>query len=250
MKTMSLRTLVKQSTLRWIAASCCALLAMTSDGWAQQGQLSPRVITVNGEAKRAVVPDEAHVYVAVQAKSAKLANAKAEHDKKLKSLLKLAGDMGIEEKYRKTQHSSVHPEYDYIDGRQKFRGYMVSSAIDLTVKKTETIGDLMEKLAAGGFEQTSFNYTVSNMEAVRDAIIADAIKNARGKAERMSAAAGAEIKRVYSISEGGVNFPQPVPMMAMAMRGGADMAMEKAVAPPAGEQEINANVTVSFELKE
>ena len=250
MKTMSLRALAKQSTFRWIAASCCALLTMTSDGWAQQGQLTPRIITVNGEAKRAVVPDEAHIYVTVQAKSAKLANAKAEHDKKLKALLKIAGDMGIEEKQQKTQYSSVNPEYDYIDGRQKFRGYMVSSSIDLTVKKTETIGDLMEKLAAGGFEQTSFNYTVSNMEAVRDAIIADAIKNARGKAERMSVAAGAEIKRVYSISEGGVNFPQPVPMMAMAMRGGAELAMDKAVAPPAGEQEVQASVTVSFELKD
>ncbi len=228
----------------------CLLLAallISAPAFAQQAMTMPRVITVNGEAKRQVVPDEAHVYVNVNAKNAKLAVAKAEHDKKLKALLALAKGFDIEDKHLKTQHSSVQPEYDYVDGKQKFRGYSVNSGVDVTIKKTDIIGDMMEKLAAGGFDETSMNYTVSDMDKIRDEIITDAIKNARAKAERMAEAAGASIARVYSINEGGVNFPQP-PMPMMAMR--AEMAMDKSVAPPAGEQEVNANVTVSYELKD
>jgi uncharacterized protein YggE len=207
-----------------------------------------RTVTVTGQAERRMVPDEAHVYVNVNAQQAKLAAAKTEHDKKLKNLLALAKDLGIEDKYLRTDNSSVQPEYDYNSGKRILRGYVVSSRLDMTVKKTDSVGVLLEKLAAGGFDDTNLSYNFSDAKKISDELLAEAIRNARAKADRMAAAAGTSVGRVFSLNENGVSMPRPpMPMMRMQAMAVADTA---AVAPPTGEEAITANVTVSYELKD
>ena len=148
-----------------------------------------------------------------------------------------------------------------VESRQVLVGYRVQTSIDITVTDISKVGELMENITNAGFEKGSKNewgqllsmyYGLSNADKIRDEILVEAITNARSKAERMVKAAGADIKRVYSINESGIAMPVPMPMPMMArgmMAEGMAMA-DKAVAPPAGEQIINANVTVTFELKD
>lgn len=227
-----------------------------------------RSITVSGTAKRQVVPDEAHLNVNLNSMDMKLAAAKSAHDAKLKKLMDIVDDAGIDEKKVRTQSSSVQPVYRYDHdpktnrSKRTLEGYRAQTTVDITVGDTSKLGKLMDAVTAAGFEQganaewgdlTSSYYTLSNPDKIRDEMLADAIGNAKEKAAKMAAAAGASIARVYQISESGApSFDFPRPMMAraagmMAMKAsdaGAEMA------PPAGEQEVNANVTVMFELKD
>lgn len=242
-----------RSILLILIVSVFAVSAMAAD------LVPQRMITVNGMAERKIVPDEAHVNVNVSGLDAKLDTAKAQHDKKLKDVIAIAKANGVDEKQIKTQNSSIQPQYTYENNKRNFKGYQVQTALDITVKDTAKLGDIVEKLSAakletGGSEwQNVLNvtYTLSNPDKVRDELLADAIKNARAKAERMAGAADASIGKVIAINEAGTPsmvFP-PMPMVrAMAMKGGAEMASDAAMAPPAGEQQVNANVTVSFEL--
>lgn len=218
-----------------------------------------RMITVTGQTERKVVPDQAHVNVNVSGLEPKVDAAKASHDKKLKDVIAIAKANGIDEAQIRTQHSSMQPQYTYENNKRQFRGYMVQTALDITVKKTENLGPLMDKLSAAKLETGNANewqgfmnvsYTIAEPEKIRDQMLADAIKNAREKAENMASAAGTKVGRVYAIQEGNApSFAFPaVPMMARAMK--AEMASDAAggMAPPAGEQQLNASVTVSFEL--
>ncbi len=239
-----------------IVAVTVALLSHT----ALAADPTPRIITTSGSAERRIVPDEAHVNVNAGATNPKLETAKAEHDRKLRDIIAIAKKAGVDEAQIKTQHSSVQPQYSYENNKQNFRGYLVQTSLDITVKKIDAVGGLIEKLTSAKLENgagqdwsglMNVSYSVSDPDKVRDEMLADAIRNARLKAERMAAAAGAKIGRVAQINEGGApQFAFPQPMMAMARAGGMEKAADMAVAPPPGEQQVNANVTVSFELKD
>lgn len=224
-----------------------------------------RSITVTGITQEKFVPDEAHVVVNLNAQDVKLAAAKQMHDAKLKKLFAIVADHGIRERKIATQSASTQPVYRYEtdprtgQGKQILLGYRVQSNIDLNVADTSKVASLMDAITNAGFEQNatqdwgnllSMYYTFSNPQKLREDMLVAALKNARAKAERMADAAGARIEGVYQITEGSVPIynPPPMPMMAMA-KGMADASAEMAVAPPAGEQEMNASVTVVFELR-
>ncbi len=243
-----------------------ASLALTVPASAeQQYVVQPRIITVTGQSERKVVPDEAHVTVNLNAMDMKLATAKAQHDEKLKKLMAITQRSVIQQKKIRTQSTSIQPVYSYVNdangrGQRRFDGYRAQSTIDITVEDTSQLGVLMDRIAGAGFEKgantewgnlMNLYYTLSNPEKIRDDILADAIENARSKAQRMAKASGASLGPVYQINEGGTPMFQPMPVPMMAMAKGAAMAesADAAYAPPAGEQNVNANVTVSFILQ-
>lgn len=249
--------------MKHVVTAVAALLIATT---ANAQQLVPvRTISVTGQAERKVVPDEAHVNVNLNSMERKLPAAKAAHDAKLSKLMAIVKGAGIDEKKVSTQSSSTQPIYEYINDPAKgintrmFKGYRVQTMLDITVGETKKVGDLMDQIAGAGFEQgantewgqlMNVYYGISNPDAVRDDMLVEAIANAKTKADRMAAAAGASISRVHSITEGSVPVfhPRPMPMFAMAKAASADMTMES-VAPPAGEQELNSTVTVVYELQ-
>lgn len=238
-----------------------ALLAIFAIASAARAEMVPlRSISVSGSAERKVVPDEAHVYVTLGATHAKMAEAKKLHDAKLAKLFSIAEKNGIGRNHLSTQSSSVQPHYSYNDGKQIFQGYRMVTTIDVKIADTKKLGTTVEQLMASGLEENnqheygqllSTQYTIANPDKIRDEMLAEAIRNARIKAENMAAAAGAEVARVYQINEGDAPqfMPRPMPMMAMAKAEGAGDAAGEAAPPPAGEQELRSSVTVIFELK-
>lgn len=247
-----------KNSIKAMVFSICILFLVVVEANAQAVQAG-RIITVTGKAEQSYVPDEAHVVVNLSAMDMKLSEAKAEHDKKLKKLMKIVGKAGIAEQKIKTQSSNIQPIYRYEMKKRIFDGYRVNSSLDVTVGDTLVLGDLLDDITNAGFEEgtdvkwgnlMSMYYTFSDPDKIRDEMLADAIANARKKADFMAEAAGAEISRVYQISEGSMpHFSRPVPIMAdrMMKSGIAEMA---SVAPPAGEQELQVNVTVSYELED
>lgn len=246
-----------------VYAVAIALIATTAQA---QETFSPvRSITVTGMAERKVVPDEAHLNVNLNSMEVQLGTAKAAHDAKLNKLMAIVRGAGIEEKKIATQSSSTQPIYTYENDAQGnsqrlFKGYRVQTNLDVTVTDTSKLADLMDQISGAGFEKgantewgelMSMYFTISNPEQVKEEMLVDAVANAKAKAQRLANAAGASLSRVYSISEEGapVFRPRPMPMMAMAkaemMGGAADAAM----APPAGEQELQSTVTVIYELQ-
>ena len=70
-------------------------------------------------------------------------------------------------------------------------------------------------------------------------------KKASARADLYAKAAGMSVKRILTISEGGGSAPQPMVIYARA-----DAISAKSAPSPvsAGELQVGANVTVTFEL--
>jgi uncharacterized protein YggE len=231
-----------------------AALVLASPALAQV--LPPaRSITVSGMAERQVTPDEAHVMVNIRAQNMKLDAAKSDHDRKLKALLALARKNDIAESAIKTQSSTVQPAYDYANNKRMFKGYVVQTSVDITIAPLDNVGSFCEAVLNAGFEDAdadggnllSVNYSLAHPDQLRDAMMVDAIKNARAKAEQMASAADAHLGHVLQITDAAApNFAFPRPMMAM--RAMAASGSPAPVAPPPGAEEVNASVTVSYEL--
>ena len=252
--------------VKWIPAFAgMTLMGLMASAHAQAEPLAPiRSITVNGMAERKVVPDEAHLTVDLNAVAMKMGDAKSAHDAKLEKLLGIAKGEGIDSKKIRTQSTSVQPVYSYPQdpathqSTRHFDGYRMSSSIDITVSDTDKLAPLLDKITSAELDKgnapewgnlVNMYYTISNPDKLRDELLAEAIANAKTKADNMSAAAGTAVGRVYEIREGGapVFTPTPMPMMALAA---AAPAMAKAtMAPPAGEQQLQSSVTVTYELK-
>lgn len=248
--------------MKHVVIAVAALLVATTAN--AQEYSAVRTISVTGVAERKVVPDEAHLNVNLNSMEMTLGAAKSAHDAKLNKLLAIVRGAGIEEKKVSTQSSNTQPVYTYVSdktgaSKRIFQGYRVQTMLDITVVDTAKLASLMDQISGAGFEQgantewgdlMNMYYTLSNPEAIKEEMLTDAIANAKGKAQRMANAAGAALSRVHSISEGNTPMfqPRPMPMMAMAKGAAMDARME-AAAPPAGEQELNATVTVVYELQ-
>lgn len=255
-----------------------------------------RSITVNGQAERKVVPDEAHIMVNLNAQDKDMKTARAGHDKKLEKLMNIVKSAGIDEKKVRTQSSNIQPIYTSKDipiptdvacekayteklknlvhtpgmtlapcpsGSERktiLEGYRAQTNVDITVADNKKLSGLIEAITGAGFEQGANNewgdlmnisYTLSNPDKIREDMLVEAIANAKEKAGHMASAAGANLGSVYTINEAGT--PQFQPMMAPMPRAmlakSSMMAEDAAMAPPAGEQVVNASVTVTYELK-
>ena len=232
------------------------IFCITSSAFAADTLVPVRQVTVTGSADRKVTPDVAHVNVTINGNNLKVEAAKAEHDKKLQNVIAIAKAEGIDEAHIKTQNSSIQPQYTYENNKRIFKGYSVQTSLDIKVKKIESLGALLDKLTSAKIESSapewqnllSVSYSIDSPDKIRDEMLAEAIKNARSKAEKMAAAAGTSIGRVLTMNEG--NTPsfemRPMPMMARASMDG--VSAKSAVTPPPGEQEVNASVSVTFEL--
>jgi uncharacterized protein YggE len=210
-----------------------------------------RQIQVTGEAKASFVPDAVQIAAEVSAQNLSLEVAKKEHDTKLRALLKLQDKYGLEDKYLDTQSARIQPQYRWVNNTQKFEGYIVSTTVAFTLRKIDQAGAfLQDAVAVNPQSLNGPSYFIYDPKPLRDDVRLAAVKDAREKAQKLAAELGMKPGKPLVVSEQYQSAPQPVVMRKMEMAPQA-MAMGGApVAAPAGEQEINAQIYITFELKD
>jgi uncharacterized protein YggE len=140
-----------------------------------------------------------------------------------------------------TSRYSIQPVYGDNQARQKITGFVASNSVTITVRKLEDIGGLMDKLVkAGANTMGGIEFVVTNASKLMDSVRADALRDAKRKAQIYADTAGMKLGGVLSLSES-VNTPMPM----MAMRAAAP-AQEAPVA--IGESTLHVSVNAVFEL--
>jgi len=193
-------------------------------------------VTVTGVGTVKAVPDEANFSFGVEtrgrtAQAAIAANATAME--KLIAALRQAGARDIA-----TQWVSVWPvsrEDGTIDG------YSASNSVSATIGVARA-GALIDAAAEAGANQISGpGMSSSDAEKLYRDALADAVKDARERAEVLAKAAGRTLGEISSIVEAGA---QPVPLYR-------DAAEATAASTPIvpGQQETVAQVSVTFDLR-
>jgi uncharacterized protein len=224
------------------AAIAVALLAVPAR--AQAPADFPSAISVTGEATVSVPPDQAQVDAGVtsDAKTAREASD-ANNAAMGKVLLALKG-AGIEQKDYQTSRLSLQPQYPANrSGASPIVGYRASNRVTIRVRDVTKIANVIDTLVgAGANDIGGINFMVSQASKLLDDARAQAVADARRKAEIYAKAAGVTLGAPLSISEEGT-APRPV------FR--AKMAAEMAATPMAqGEETLSVTVNVSWAIKQ
>ncbi len=157
-------------------------------------------------------------------------------------------DHGVKEEDVKTTNLSVHPVYDYSEGRQSLRGFEASESIEVTIRDLDTIGAMVTAATGAGANQTGgISFEVDDLETVRLEAQAKAIEDAQRKAKRLAEALDVRLGRVKTFAVVGVQPPPPFLAAREAAVGplgaGGDIEV------PPGTNEVQATVMVTYELK-
>ncbi len=175
------------------------------------GMYAPKkgYIKVSGVGAVKAVPDTAIINLGIVTENANLETARRENAMKTATLINTLNGMGIEKKQITTSAFTIDPIYDYIEGRQVFKGYRVSNLLAVTVKDIARAGEVIDKATFSGANRIdNISFTLSDRTAYHDQALNLALENALHKGSEISKALNLKIDEVpYKITEKNISAP-------------------------------------------
>jgi uncharacterized protein YggE len=203
-------------------------------------------ITVSGEGKIKVIPDQATISATVETKGNNAKEVKQKNDEQIDAVLKLIKKMNLAPADYRTQRVALNPQYDY---EKKKTTYNATQTIEIIVRDLNKYDELMEGLVSQGINRIdNVVFQSSKLAQYESDARKLAMKEAKHKAEDYVSVLGQKIGRAMTISDNTQSYtPQPVyaRMKTMAME--SDSAQKETLA--VGEITITANVSVNFILE-
>lgn len=198
-------------------------------------------ITVTGVGTVDAVPDRAQLSLGVTTEAGSAREALAQNSTRMKQLVAALRAAGIAERDLQTEQVSVWPAYD-AEGRTAQR-YTASNSVSVVVREVDRAGEILEAASRAGANQINGpTLTREDRDGLEAKALAEAVENARKRAEALAGAAGVGVGRVTAITE------SAQPEFMWAAERAADSAAASTVPIEKGTQEITATVTVTFAI--
>lgn len=224
------------------------MVASMQSSAAQEYAPRPRLISVTGTSEVNVAPDQVVLSLGVESRDKDLGIAKSQSDARVKKILALAHDAGVEPKDIET--STLQMGATYSEERvPRFLGYEVSQTTTITLRDLSKYESLMIKLLEAGTNRVDgINFGVSETRKLRDQARSRAIRDAKEKAIAMAAELGQTVGKPWDISEeNGWNSYGLAANSSAPMTNRVTAQMSPTIAP--GQVTIKASVKVSFQLE-
>lgn len=205
-------------------------------------------ISIVGQGKITAVPDVANVQLGYSVEKATVAEAQKDNTGKMNAMIdKLKKDFKIDAKDIQTANYYISPQYDYNNGRQTLRSYLVSQNLNVKARQMDKVSAIIEAAGSIGLNQVgNLTFAIDNPEKLKQEAREKALAQAKDKAEALSKIVGVKLGRIISFSESSNDNP-PLPIYAFdkaaaGMGGGAAPTVE------AGSNEIVITATVEYEI--
>lgn len=204
-------------------------------------------ISVSGEGSVFIKPDIALISVGVTKNNVDFVVAQKDATEVINKTINFLKSKGVEEKDIKTTSYNIYPQYDYIRGEQKFRGYEVSQNLELKIRNLDSVGEILSGVASSGANMVgSLRFEVDDMKKSKEEARKEAIKEAKEKAKTLSKQLGVRLKKITSYYESDGGFSGPIYYDAAFGGKGGDFPAPVSV--PTGENEIKIVVTINYEI--
>lgn len=137
---------------------------------------------------------------------------------------------------------NIFPRYDFVDGKQVFRGYEVTNAISVKIPDVGLVGKVIDTAVSNGANRiSSIEFRLDNEETYYQMALSKALLNAQSKAktiaETMRLSVAPQVIEIVENNEGSPIVPYRM------------MSLDSAVGATPIEQgviTIKANVIVKF----
>jgi uncharacterized protein YggE len=226
-----------------LAAAVAAGMLLAAPALADD--VPPAAISVTGEATLSVAPDQAQIEAGVTSEAKTAREASEANNAAMGKVLLALKAAGIDQKDIQTSRLSLQPESapNRTTGPNTIVGYRASNHVTVRLHDVTKIAGTIDMLVgAGATDLGGINFSVSNASKLLDDARAQAVADARRKAEIYARAAGVALGAPLSISEEGA--PGPVMFRKMAV------GMAASPTPIAqGEETLQVAVSVSWAIK-
>lgn len=215
---------------------------------AQENTKPMSLISVSGEGKIKITPDQVAISVSVESKGMKAVEVKTDNDAKIDAVIKYIKKMGVDPKDFQTQLVRLNDQYDY---QKKKHNYVATQTINILLKDITKYDVLMEGLMDAGINNiNSATFKSSKFESYKTEARKLAMKDAKQKADDyVSVLNGQKVGKAFTINDNTQTYypqPQYAMMKTMSMNDGAAQPRETLAI---GEIEVITNVSVSFLLE-
>nr|GGG83687.1 hypothetical protein GCM10011398_31570 [Virgibacillus oceani] len=206
-------------------------------------QLESRVMTVTGNASLSVEPNVVTIQLEVVTENDELKVAQQENANTINQVIQSLLQLGIPRENIQTASYNIFPKYDYVDGKQVFRGYEVTHALSVTINSINQAGTIIDAAVQNGVNRVSnIEFTVDDKDNYYQQALSAALENATAKAETIAETLQVNldpypIKIVENFNE------RPVAFQTFAT---AEKSSATTIEP--GQIMIAANVTAQFQF--
>jgi uncharacterized protein YggE len=146
-----------------------------------------RIMTVTGIGSISIAPDIVQIQLEVKTESKQLSQAQQENAELMNLVIESLLELGIARENIQTVSYNISPQYDYVEGRQVFRGYEVINSVDVKIKNIEQAGTIIDTAVRNGVNQVSnIRFTVENEQIPYQEALSLALKNALAKAQTIA----------------------------------------------------------------
>lgn len=201
-------------------------------------------ISVVGDGRVQTQPDVAYVSLGVDVTGATFTDAQSAASTAMQAAIDTLVGLGISRDDIRTSHLSASPVYDQRNNSQ-ITGYRATNSVQVTLRDLDRVGQIVDAATAAGANRVDgVTFAVENLDAPKDQARAQAMQNARAKADQLAGLSGVHIVGIKSIEEADASAT-PVRAQPQAM---APQAAAAAPAPPVepGTQEVRTQVRVAY----
>jgi len=205
------------------------------------------LFTVSGTGKTSVTPDIGRVTVGIQSQGITVKASQTTMNTVINTVSESIKKLGIDKKDIKTVNYSIHPDYDYTNGKQRITGYSANTNLLITIRDMEKTNDVIDSATANGANTVSgVSFDVEDKTKAENDARELAIAEAKKKAENAAKIAGFRLGKILNYQENFNGAPQPREFL-MAAKADAVSTPTTQVEP--GSQELSVTVTLSYELQ-
>ena len=261
---MPFRLTLPRTATRFAASFAFALLAGGFSAGVAQADEAPQAetakaaapspaggkVTVAGTGEVRVSPDIVSLTVEAVNDDDSPVEASADTRKAMNGILAAARKIVSNPNDLRTTRISINPEYEWVEGKRKFRGYVASQTLEITLRDLSKLDSLLEHLNKSSFTTLgNIDFRHSKADSLYREARALAVKNAAENAKSLCAAAGRSCDELMGVRAGGTmgDAPGPFPAAEFKSLRAADAGSAMPVQP--GQLIFSASVEADFRLK-
>lgn len=270
MKNIIHNTEQNKNIVMLVGAACLGVLAILALVFAIREirymttqSMNSTFITVSGKGEVATVPDIAEVTFTIRETGAKVAEGQKVVKDKTAAVVEVLKTLKIAEKDIKTLSYSSAPKYEYKEAicqrgycppsNPVIVGFDVVQTVQVKVRNVDEVGTVFEKIGAFGISELSGpNFTIDDIEKVKEHARGLAITNAREKAEVLAKQLGLKIVRISDFNDSAdAGYPMPMYEKSLMQNVQSDTAVTGNAANGImqGENMTISNVSIEYEVK-
>lgn len=201
-------------------------------------------VVATGESNR--VPDLVRINAGVMTQAPTATEAIRQNAAKMDSVRAALRRAGVAERDIQTSSINLSPNWRHMENRApELIGYQANNQVSVRFRDIANAGRILDALVAAGANQIDGPmFMIDRPEEALDEARRDALTKARARADLYARALGMRVVRILSVSEAGIGYMPPQPMM---QRDAAVAVSGTEIVP--GEQTLNISLTVTFELQ-